>query len=284
MISSPEQKAFVIIPAFNEQETVCSVIKASLSAQLIDGVVVVDDGSTDKTKDTVFELKENLTNISKPLDVISYRDNRGKSEALTAGVELAKEIGGVTLHSLVFLDADLSPLSSRQTPANSKIGHSLFKNTLESTVLDTEASHNYEATLAQHIDDMVEPVLAEEMIMNIGMQHRTKSIDSLRLLLNWGALGGNRALTLQLWDDMTDGYRAKGLKVEGWEVEAALNTFCRRNRDSDGVKLNRAIGKFVMPDVVNIGSRQKAGSMVGGLVRMANIHSQAMHGFLKFGV
>ncbi len=282
-MSSPETKVFAIIPAHNEQFTVASVMRASLLAESIDGLVVVDDGSTDQTLRVISEEASYQKERLHMCEIASHAHNSGKAEALQTGVSIAKEIGGSSLQTLVFIDADLSPLSSRETAQNKKLSRVLVERITGTTV--TEAPNDmdiFEQSLGSNIDAMVEPVLNGTQIMNIGMQHRTNLIDALRLALDWGALGGNRALSLELWDSMLSDYSARGLEVQGWEVEAALNTYCRTNRDEEGIKLNRSIGKFVMPDVVNVGSRVKAGGSLKGLARMTGIHSRALWGFVKF--
>ena len=43
-------KVSVIIPAFNEEETVANVIKVVKKVKYVDEVIVVNDGSTDRTE------------------------------------------------------------------------------------------------------------------------------------------------------------------------------------------------------------------------------------------
>lgn len=74
----------------------------------------------------------------------------------------------------------------------------------------------------------------------------------------------------------------RGLTIKGWQIEAAMNTYYRKTKDADGVKFNRSIGKLMMQDVVNVGSRVKAGGMTKGIIRMASIHGQALWGLAKF--
>jgi len=82
----------VIIPAYNEseyiEETVCAVKKL----KDIDEVIVVDDGSEDKTSEKAKKAGAR---------VIRHTKNLGKGHALTTGVRAAK--GEI----LVFLDADV---------------------------------------------------------------------------------------------------------------------------------------------------------------------------------
>jgi hypothetical protein len=83
---------------------------------------------------------------------------------------------------------------------------------------------------------------------------------------------------------MVGDYKAKGLEIHSWEFEAAINTYCRITRNELGIKLNRSIGKFIMPDVVNVGSRIKAGGTLKGLERMFAMNSRALRAFAKFSL
>ena len=67
-------KVIAIIPAFNEEIAIGSVILRTL--QYVDKVIVVDDGSTDKTKEVA-----TLAGAK----VISHSENLGKGQGLKSG-------------------------------------------------------------------------------------------------------------------------------------------------------------------------------------------------------
>jgi len=73
-----EKKIFVIIPAYNEQKHINYVVKES--KKYVDEVVVVDDGSKDKTKDTAIKSKA---------IVLRHLVNLGKGASLKTGCEYA---------------------------------------------------------------------------------------------------------------------------------------------------------------------------------------------------
>ncbi|MBE3577125.1 MAG: glycosyltransferase [Limnochordales bacterium] len=81
-----------VIPAYNEEERVADTVRALLGSPLIDEVVVVDDGSRDRTA---------IRAAAAGARVVSLPRNRGKSAALAAGVREAQ--GEV----LLFVDADV---------------------------------------------------------------------------------------------------------------------------------------------------------------------------------
>ena len=94
------QKISLVIPAYNEEKLIVSSIKNILTYMLKNKynfeVIVIDDGSKDKTKEKIKSIK------NKHLKLISYKPNRGKGHAVKTGMLAAK--GDL----LLFLDADLS--------------------------------------------------------------------------------------------------------------------------------------------------------------------------------
>lgn len=86
----------VVIPCFNEENNVRECVRRipSFSSKL--EIIVVDDGSTDKTKEKAISLKDPR------LKVISYPENRGKGYAVREGFNAAK--GDV----LIILDCDMT--------------------------------------------------------------------------------------------------------------------------------------------------------------------------------
>jgi glycosyltransferase involved in cell wall biosynthesis len=83
----------VIIPAYNEEEGIVSTVKEVREAtrSLDAEIIVVDDGSTDKTAERAQELADKL---------VRHATNRGKGAAMRSGFEAASG------EYLIFLDAD----------------------------------------------------------------------------------------------------------------------------------------------------------------------------------
>ncbi|WP_425447475.1 glycosyltransferase family 2 protein [Dethiothermospora halolimnae] len=90
-------KITAIIPAFNEEETIGDILKTIKKIDLIEEIIVVSDGSTDRTIDIAKSLN---------VEVVELSNNIGKGGAVKRGVE--KSHGDIVL----FLDADLIGLRS----------------------------------------------------------------------------------------------------------------------------------------------------------------------------
>jgi len=106
-----KKKISVIIPAYNEEENIFRTIdetKKVLENMNYDyEIIVVDDGSTDKTSEIV---KNNFNFEKDKVRVETYKPNAGKGNAVKYGSGFA--VGDYIL----FLDADLD-LNPRQLPA-----------------------------------------------------------------------------------------------------------------------------------------------------------------------
>jgi len=92
-------KTTAIICAFNEEETIKNVI-TKVSDYFFDEIIVINDGSTDKTD----EIIRGITGLHN-LKYISLPENKGKGYAMGVGIENASS------EIIVFIDADLSNLT-----------------------------------------------------------------------------------------------------------------------------------------------------------------------------
>src|SRR5205823_3573667 len=94
----PAPKLAVVMPALNEEQTVGAVV-AGVPRRILGvsevTVIVVDDGSTDGTRDVALEAGADR--------VVSHRRNRGLVACFNHGVALALALGA---DAVVHLDAD----------------------------------------------------------------------------------------------------------------------------------------------------------------------------------
>lgn len=85
-------KTFALIPAYNEETTIADVL--SRTRPFVDGMIVVDDGSSDRTAQSA--------RVQGAI-VVSHVVNRGLGAAIGTGFEAAKRLGADVV---VTLDAD----------------------------------------------------------------------------------------------------------------------------------------------------------------------------------
>jgi len=96
-----EKRVSIIIPVFNEEERIARTIKGLIDAGIkcLGEIIIVDDGSTDKTRDEINSL--GLGSII----YIRLNRNYGKGAALRKGLEISR------YPIIAFLDGDLGDTS-----------------------------------------------------------------------------------------------------------------------------------------------------------------------------
>jgi glycosyltransferase involved in cell wall biosynthesis len=95
MSHQPHPCLSVVIPCYNEEKTVLALLKRVTDSPWVGQVIVVDDGSTDGTRQI-------LAGVDHPLvQVELHQQNQGKGAALRTGFKLA------TCQFVIVQDADL---------------------------------------------------------------------------------------------------------------------------------------------------------------------------------
>jgi glycosyltransferase involved in cell wall biosynthesis len=91
-------KLSIIIPVFNEEKTIINLLKKvnSVDYGIPTEIIVVNDGSTDRTHENLLKIKKSIKNIN----IISYKKNKGKGHAIKQGI---KNISG---DIMIIQDAD----------------------------------------------------------------------------------------------------------------------------------------------------------------------------------
>ena len=93
------RKLSVIVPVYNERNTVVEVVRRMRAVELPDGIereiIVIDDGSRDGTRDVLRQLGDSTVRI------VMHEGNRGKGAAVRTGLALA------TGDYVLIQDADL---------------------------------------------------------------------------------------------------------------------------------------------------------------------------------
>jgi len=89
-------KLSVVIPIYNEARTLREILDRVLATSLADEILLIDDGSTDGTRDLLAALEGR-----QGIRVIFHKQNQGKGAAVRTGISVAT--GDVVLVQ----DADL---------------------------------------------------------------------------------------------------------------------------------------------------------------------------------
>jgi len=95
------KKVSAIICAYNEEKTIKEVILSISKAVIVSEIVIVNDGSTDSTKEIIEALKEEIE-----ITAIHLDENKGKGYAMAIAVENA------VFDIMVFIDADQRTIPS----------------------------------------------------------------------------------------------------------------------------------------------------------------------------
>ena len=96
-------KVAAIVPAFNEEGRISKVLEAIKAAEMVDEIVVVNDGSTDGTYE--------LVAADPAVKAVNLQANRGKGGAMRAGAH------STDADIILFLDADLVGMDGEKVDA-----------------------------------------------------------------------------------------------------------------------------------------------------------------------
>ena len=95
----PSRKPLIaaILPVFNEELNVSDVLDVLHASTILDEIILIDDGSSDKT----FEILNQAAAVDQRIQVIRHDQNRGKGQAIFSGWS------ATCAPILLLLDADL---------------------------------------------------------------------------------------------------------------------------------------------------------------------------------
>lgn len=172
MEKSTALRVSAIVPAYNEELTIGNVVRALVASNAFDEIIVVSDGSTDRTAEEA--RRAGATRVDS-LHILG-----GKGEAL--------------LHGLTHTDADV--------------------------VLFADA--DLKGFTVEHVRALLDPVLRNERVMNVGL--RDRGALAMRLQAHLPLISGERALKRSVIENIPPQL------LRGFMMETALNYYCRSRR------------------------------------------------------
>lgn len=214
-----------IVPAYNEEGRIKKVLEVLATYPDFREIIVVDDGSTDKTEEE-----------SKQFDLIYIKNetNRGKGYSMDRAVSLAKS------DIVFFCDADVTGLT-----------HEI-------------------------IDNIVTPVVKGEVDMFIGMRNRKWYVFH-QVMSFVPLLGGERALTKELWQKLPDYYKYN------FRIETGLNFYSTHFGKGFKYEIFKGLSQTIKEKKYGIwkGLRARFGMIYDVLFSQARLHIVDMRTVLK---
>lgn len=169
-----DQKVAAIIAAYNEEATIGPIVAAIKAAPEIFDVIVVSDGSTDKTAEKAAQAGAR---------VLPEEPRAGKGAAMKRG------LAATPAQIIFFADADLTGLT------------------------------------AQHVSELVEPVLKGEAAMTIGLRERYGFLMDLMPKIDpLLAISGERVMKREIFEALP------AELIKGFAIESTINDYCRKKR------------------------------------------------------
>lgn len=183
----PFPKVTAIVPCYNEAPRIERVLEALTTYPFFTEIIVVDDGSTDDTKEVLKKF---------PIQILKNEANHGKGYSIDRAVQIAQ--GDI----LFLCDADIHGLNHRI------------------------------------IKDVLEPVINRRVEMFIAMRNR-KIYFTNKVLKFVPLLGGERALTKQLWSVLPNYFK------NNFRLEAGLNFYAEHHGKGLDYKVYPQLGQTI---------------------------------------
>lgn len=209
----PKHFISAIVPAYNEEKTIATVLAVILKSPKVDEVICINDGSTDNTL-------EEINNFKNKIQIIEIHQNQGKGNAMAEGIKKAK--GDIIL----FLDADFTNLTTEHIE----------------TLLNPILNSNYRVVMG-----ILEVKPIHKIFSNLTGQRAYYKEDLLPHLkyISKSKYGAETYLNVVFNKDETKKVVIKGLlslpKYQKLDQNTALNTYIKEGVDIARVLTDKSI-------------------------------------------
>lgn len=241
------EKITAIVAAYNEEPRISAVLKVLQKSEIVDEVIVIDDGSIDDTSGEARKFSK--------AKVIRHKKNLGKGAALETGI---KNAGKADI--LLFLDADLIGLTDYH-----------LKNLVD-PILENEAEMTI-GYLGKNIKKATN--LASRMIKGISGQRAltqglSQELLEIRKAANlggkiWSRFSGLRGLKQEMAPKMD-------LKNSGFGVDLLITKYVK--------KKGGEIRMIELKDLTQVTKEEKRG-FPDGLNHRIKMYKEILHGQKK---
>ncbi|MGD0610031.1 MAG: glycosyltransferase family 2 protein [Anaerolineales bacterium] len=186
-----------IIPVYNEERNVGDVLEVLRRTDLLDELILVDDGSTDRTTDVLHQAALR----DRRIQVIRHERNKGKGQAMFTGW------AATSATYLVMLDADLKNLKPDHIPV----------------LLDPILQHRADMTLGLFSGGHLSTDLSHRLTPFLTGQRGLRS-EIMKYISREAATGYGFEVTLTI-GARQQGYRTKIVTLKGvWHPSSELRT------------------------------------------------------------
>ena len=213
----------VVVPAFNEEKTIGQVLMDVSRIPFVSKIIVVDDGSRDKTLTVARKALRAASKHGKAFELIHYEKNRGKGYALRKAFKFIK-------NGLVIIqDADLeySPEDYPKLIAALDKSSVVFGNRF---VLKNEGHEYFLAKLGNRFASFIFSLLYGQKIHDLNVGYKAFRVSALKgiVLKEDGFL---------IEEELAVGFAKKGIKIQEVPIHYRGRTFeeGKKIRAKDGI-------------------------------------------------
>jgi glycosyltransferase involved in cell wall biosynthesis len=227
-IKTSNKKISVVIAAYNEAPRIAEVLKVVKDHPLIDEIIVINDGSTDKTSEIINEFE---------VIFIENKKNIGKTLTIKKGVKKAKN------ELIMLLDADLIGLSQESM---NKLAEPVISGQVDWTL--SLRDNSFKIMKLMKMDWLSgERVVPKNLLLDPLIWSRPEIGYSLETLMNKSLLDRGKTFRAVRLRNVSDTNKADKIGfIKGWSADVKMIS-----QISNVVPLHQFFGQFIVMSYLN---------------------------------